>query len=248
MVTGYHYHHGERVRFFGDNEDGHSPYLGVELEVDSDERTNDIDDISDVIEEMFPRHFIWFERDGSLSYGFENITAPATYSYHESIRDNYMAMFRKIVSEGLFSYNIASCGMHVHVNRDYFTSNRQIENLLFLFDKYWDNIVIFSRRSISNINSWASRYSDTPHQIVQGMGSADRYRCVNLSNTNTIEFRVFKGTLNPDVFFATLAFVDNICRISKYSTNAEIRRVSWDDIVPDSAKDFWEKVKNRRVE
>lgn len=248
MVEGYHYHHGERIHFFGDDEDGHSPFLGVELEVDAQNSTRDVDDISDEIEEMFPRHFIWFEHDGSLSYGFENITAPATYGYHKSIRDKYMNMFRKIVSEGLCSYNTGSCGMHVHVNKNYFTSNSQIENLLFLFDKYWDNIVIFSRRSSDGIRSWASKYNATPHEIVEDMGFGDRYRCVNLSNSNTIEFRIFKGTLNPDVFFATLAFVDSICRISKYSTKQEIRRISWEDIVPDSAMDFWNKVKNRRVD
>lgn len=78
-VYGYHHHHGDSLKFFGDNKNNSLPFLGVELEVDSERSIrSDPDDISDYIEDMFPRSFIYFEDDGSLDYGFENITAPAT--------------------------------------------------------------------------------------------------------------------------------------------------------------------------
>lgn len=248
-VYGYHHHHGDSLKFFGDNKNNSLPFLGVELEVDSERSVrSDPDDISDYIEDMFPRSFIYFEDDGSLDYGFENITAPATFDYHKSLFTNYCDAFKYILSEGLFSYNVKSCGLHVHFNRNYFDNNEQLENLLYIFDKYWDQIVLLSRRDKDSIGRWSAKYNDTPQKIVEFMYNLSRYHCVNLSNTDTIEIRIFKGTLNPYVYFATLAFVNEIIKISKYKSIDEIRSMKWEDFLPDETKALWEKVKNREVE
>jgi hypothetical protein len=45
-----------------------------------------------------------------------------------------------------------------------------------------------------------------------GKASAGRYDVLNTSNTNTVEFRLFKGTMNPDSIFRYLEFVDAIVR------------------------------------
>ena len=43
----------------------------------------------------------------------------------------------------------------------------------------------------------------------------DRHVAINLTNENTIEFRIFRGTLNPKRFLATLQFVDALCHFVK---------------------------------
>ena len=76
--------------------------------------------------------------------------------------------------------------------------------------------------------------------------SLDRYHAINLTNRNTIEFRMFRGTLNIETFFATLQLVDNIVRYVKEHTNNDIQSLQFTDLlVTDEMKSYWERVKNR---
>ena len=74
----------------------------------------------------------------------------------------------------------------------------------------------------------------------------DRYYAVNLSNDDTIEFRLFRGTLNPDSFLATLELVNTIVCYSR--SDKSIDGMTWDDLlVTDRLKAYWETVKGRVV-
>ncbi|HCB96026.1 MAG TPA: zinc-binding protein, partial [Ruminococcus sp.] len=53
---------------------------------------------------------------------------------------------------------------------------------------------------------------------------------VNLENTNTIEFRIFKGTLNINTFLAAIQFVVTISSFAKKIKLADIPFTSWRDI------------------
>ena len=75
-----------------------------------------------------------------------------------------------------------------------------------------------------------------------------RYNCINLQNEATIEFRIFKGTLNPSSFFATLELVNNICKFALSHTADEVNAMSWSDLLDgEEIADFWERVKDRIV-
>jgi len=70
-----------------------------------------------------------------------------------------------------------------------------------------------------------------------GKGSAGRYDVLNTSNDNTIEFRLFKGTMNPDSVFRFLEFVDAVTRFVQFTSAADsglsyVRFVEW--LVKDS--------------
>ena len=58
--------------------------------------------------------------------------------------------------------------------------------------------------------------SDTESEIVDKVKNtkyAGRYQGINLQNDNTVEFRMFRGTLKLNTFIAALQFVDCICKI-----------------------------------
>ena len=223
------------------------PYLGVELEVD---KGGESDDTADKVKDIMGHDFIYQERDGSIRDGFENITQPATLEYHESKEDAYRAMFRYLVKKGYRSHNTSTCGLHVHFNRSFFNGNedKYIERLLCIVDKFWDNLTKFSRRTSANIDRWAKKYNKEPTEILAEMHGhyIDRYYAVNLSNDDTIEFRLFRGTLNPNSFFATLELVNAIVCYSR--SDESIDRMTWDDLlVTDRLKAYWETVKDRVV-
>lgn len=58
-----------------------------------------------------------------------------------------------------------------------------------------------------------------------------RYVAVNLENDDTIEFRLFRGTLRYKTFIATLQLVDEICFYAINLSDKEIEEITWSDFV-----------------
>lgn len=246
-IHSYHHSHGNELIFFGGNDNGKELFLGVELEVDDG---SDREDTAREMKNAMPTDFITMENDGSLDDGFENITQPATLDYHLSIRNNYEKMFQIAKENGFRSHNTSTCGYHIHFNRSFFEDKEDecIAKLLYLVEKFWDELVKFSRRNYDNLNRWAKKYDKTPDEVVDDMKShnLDRYHAINLTNRETIEFRMFRGTLKSETFFATLQLVDTIVRYVKEHTNNDIQSLQFIDLlITDELKTYWERVKNR---
>ena len=82
-------------------------------------------------------------------------------------------------------------------------------------------------------------------------GNIGRYACVNLTNTDTIEFRMFRGTLKVNTILATLELVDLICQKAETMDDEQMKGLSWTDFVLEiSEKDYPELItylKERRI-
>ena len=62
-------------------------------------------------------------------------------------------------------------------------------------------------------------------------GHGGRYTCVNLQNADTIEFRMFRGTLKLNTLIATLQLVDRICDVALCLTDDDLKAMSWTTFV-----------------
>ena len=62
-------------------------------------------------------------------------------------------------------------------------------------------------------------------------GHGSRYTCVNLTNADTIEFRMFRGTLKLNTLIATLQMVDHICDAAIFMSDDELHDLSWSSFV-----------------
>lgn len=253
-ICGYHEHHSRAPIFFKTDGEENMPFFGVELEVDARDRRPDNDEIAREVLDVMPENFIYFENDGSLDDGFENITQPATLAYHESIGSNYKKMFTHIRRGGLRSHQTKTCGMHVHFNRDFFNPNEEeacVARLLYMVENFWDNIAVFSRRSRETIERWANKYNDDPAKVAknwkEGNCCYERYHAVNLCNYKTIEFRMFRGTLKYNTFIATLQFCQNLVMTAKNKTVAEIQSMQFEDLIntPELTQ-YWEEAQERK--
>ena len=58
-----------------------------------------------------------------------------------------------------------------------------------------------------------------------------RYTCVNLQNLDTVEFRMFRGTLRPNTIFATLQMLDRICDAAILLSDEEMKAMAWTTFV-----------------
>ncbi len=100
-------------------------------------------------------------------------------------------------------------------------------------EKFWPEMLRFSRRTQEQLNDWARRYGAkfTPtDQIKHAKNSnAGRYVAVNLQNYNTVEIRIFRGTLKLNTLLATLQMVNHLCSVAVSLTDEELQDMGWYD-------------------
>lgn len=58
-----------------------------------------------------------------------------------------------------------------------------------------------------------------------------RYAAVNLTCDNTIEFRLFRGSLRLETFYAALELTHYLCHLAKRLSDEEFQTMTWSDFV-----------------
>lgn len=225
------------------NEEPTEEYLGVELECDQGVYPDDTaEEVTDIMDFNGWNH-LYCKHDGSLDNGFEMVSFPCTLRYHMEVMP-WSDVMKKCISKGFRSHDTTTCGLHVHVSRKAFgnTTDEQdlaIAKTIMLIDKFWDKVVRFTRRKSDRINHWAApcniditendKFADIVDKVKKTKDKG-RYQAVNLTNYNTVEFRIFRGTLKYNTFIASLQFVSTLVRYAKQVALIDIWRVGWDDI------------------
>ena len=228
--TIHDYYYKPEPEFYGE---GSNRWFGVELEIDDAGEINSnaakIENVANCGEER-----IYCKHDGSLNEGFEIVTHPMTMDYHMN-KMPWAEILNEAKRMGYRSHQCGTCGLHVHVNRTAFgeTEKEQdevIARILYFFEKHWEELLKFSRRTHKQLKQWANRYGlkEHPQDILKhAKGDQERYTCVNLTNYHTIEFRMFRGTLKLNTLLATLQLLDRICDVALYFSDEEIKNMSW---------------------
>ena len=186
-------------------------HFGVELEIDEGGTVNsNAQKLLDIANKDAENLYI--KTDGSLDEGLKLVTHPMTLEYHLNEMP-WVEVLRKARSMGYLSHAAGTCGLHVHISRlafgcTYEQQEATIARLLYFIEKFWAELLRFSRRTQSQMNRWAARYGIrlTPsEQMNHAKNScAGRYTAVNLTNADTVEIRMFRGTLKLNTLKATL--------------------------------------------
>ena len=167
-------------------------------------------------------------------------------------------LLEKLKSMGYSSHQAGTCGLHIHVNRTSLgetDAEREatVARILYLFEKFWDELLKFSRRTHRQLERWAARYGykESPKDVLDHAKKGThngRYTCVNLENTDTIEFRMFRGTLKLNTVIATLQLVDRVCDVALCLSDDEVKRLSWTTFVSGcAAPELVQYLKERRL-
>jgi len=216
--------------FYGDG----PRYFGVELEIDEGGKdsyaANHILGVANGMAEH-----LYIKSDGSLDCGMELVTHPMTLDYHM----NYMP-WDDVLDEakhlGYLSHKARTCGLHVHISRNAFGDTEleqecTIARLLYFVEKFWPELLRFSRRTEAQINRWAARYGMklSPKEMMDCAkhSYAGRYMAVNLTNYSTVEIRIFRGTLKLNTLLATLQMVNAICDVAVFTSDEDLQTLSW---------------------
>lgn len=151
--------------------------------------------------------------DGSLNNGFEIVSHPLTYNYFRKHEDRFIDMLQALKRGKYISHNAGTCGLHIHIDRNYLgdmfdTQENNIDRLILLFETFKNELLIFSRRTKTQVDRWSSFLSSdtntTLEYIKDKKHNGSRYMAVNIQNRRTIEIRLWRGTLNINTFMATI--------------------------------------------
>ena len=178
-------------------------FLGVELEMEM----NDYGKKNLVYKELHRllhtnKNFV-LERDGSLNYGFELITQPHTY-------EKLLKTLKVVEEIPNVSAKSSRCGMHVHISKKAFKEELEQGTLILICMHLQNYFKKFSERksydfcrlylrgaTFSDIDSWNRVFSNR----------SERRMFVNLTNDNTIEFRIFQGSTDYKNIVANVQMV-----------------------------------------
>lgn len=259
IIASYHSmkDYGDIV-FYGDADRRNVLHIGFELETDSDHRV-DRQRIADGVKDILG-DFVNLENDGSLNYGFEIISHPATLEHHLSLMPKYKETFEYLIDNDMRGHDISTTGMHHHLDRRYFGAKEDssIAKLMYVFEKFHREFKIFSRRTDSQCADWCrsrkQSYNGKAGWIKQAVMESkeyssyqQRYYNINLTNANTIEIRLWKSTHNIETFEATLKFTARLAQLCRDTRAVDLAKFSFDDLLGDSPtiRAYWTRINNK---
>jgi hypothetical protein len=188
------------------NENENAPFFGIELEV---ERKNSNGLKHRYMAGLIDHEHWYFKNDGSLTDGFEIVTHPMTFNYIQQSEKTFTDSLKLLVENGYNSYDANTCGMHIHISKNNFTTWHLYRFLKFFVENK-EFIVAISQRKMEKLKKWANIEDDNDSSLIYKAkkkdGNNERYVAINLKNTATIEIRIFRGTLNINSFMKNIEF------------------------------------------
>lgn len=246
LIGGYHHNHGVWKEYKLDDEvDTEANPLtkyGYELEVEPG-RTGKYN-VTKAAKAALENINCILSHDGSLNTdGFEIVSQPQSYNYVMSKFDTYNETFKKIIEAGYVSHNSTHCGLHFHVTAPKQNRDTIVARLWLIIESYKEEFAKLSRRK--GDFSWCQFLSDRRYygnndntmksvykiaKVSKEAKDDTRYLVINDRNENTIEIRLFRGTLNALTFYADFQLVHNLFRLA-YDLTKPLTEITFKDLI-----------------
>ena len=196
-------------------------FIGIELEMEKEEspireRSETIIKILNESEEDYSDLLEW-KKDSSLEHGVEMVTAPISL---EIFKDRVVPIVEKLRENGFTSEKGGRCGNHIHISKNVFSEEAQ-SRLVLIYAKFEKQIKILSRRGTNNgycrdvLENFDNLEIENSMEIAASQKTKSKCTAINFSNKNTIEFRVFRGTMNTNKLIANIQLVQLIADWSR---------------------------------
>ena len=186
------------------------PFLGIELETDC---SGCFEDAANMLDCCFGADAD-LKRDSSIGDGGIEIAAQPQTPRFALVSYLWRDALSELSRMGATSHDAGTCGLHIHIDRAFLDAPYMACTLDRLFQTHKEEWRVFSRRTPGQIDTWSKfgtigyEYGLTPKQKREAWDKEkrryDRYQVVNLSNSETIEIRLWRGTLREKTFRATI--------------------------------------------
>jgi len=224
------YSYRPRPHFFGDG----NYYFGFELEVESNNNSRR-EGAKYVIDNLGSHAYL--KRDASLDEGFEIVTHPHTLNeYQKKFNWDCISGLRKM---GYRSWDTRTCGLHVHVSRTAFGLVKKQADVLKAqsHELRFMKLIYDNQRQIERLAGRSSSYArfndkgKLANRVKHGHQD-DRYEAVNSQNSETLEVRVFKGSLKPARVLSAIELVHASVEYTRdLKVNGSNRALKWINFV-----------------
>lgn len=225
---------------------GYGPmFFGLEIETERADSSVRVGDMAERVADLLGS-VAYLKHDGSLEEGFEIVTHPGSLDYWRS-SDRLRDALAALQSDGWRSWNTSTCGLHVHVSRAAFTSRAHLFAFALFFYRNRDQVARFSGRRAAALDRWASLNdhaigSTSYYRLIDKVNGSEcgvRYTAVNLANRDTVEIRVFRGTLDHTSVMGAIELLAALVRFTGRLTSSDVRagRLTWDEFVRSTPAD-----------
>lgn len=218
-------------KYFG--QDPNNLFFGVEIEMEN--KGNESNDrVWHMVQRADSEGFFYCKNDGSLSYGFEAITHPFSFSWMKENMNKWDIIWALKEDPTHFrAMETQTCGLHVHMTAAAFTNKHLYKFIKFFYSDYMYNfIVTLSQRDSGALEQWANldgtRFDNHTEckRLVDSFKDKNsvgrRYSAVNLTNRHTVEIRIFRGSLNQNTFFKNVEFCHAVYEFTKQASSSSI--------------------------
>ena len=223
--------------FFGEDKF----HLGFELEIEL--QRGNLQDVASMVHNSLGAR-AYMKEDGSLNNGLEIVTHPHTLEAYKLFPWDVL---KQLKSYRCRSWNTDTCGLHVHVSRKGFghtydrekfdsrTSylsavqlSRQAHEFRFM------KLIYDNERQITRLAGRTTHYAsfddkgNISSKVKQYHQSNGRYSAVNCENENTLEIRVFRGSLRKERVLSALELVHACVEYTRdLKVNGKDKNLSW---------------------
>lgn len=239
-------------RAFKTLETDNKKQVGFELEVQNTNYNIDLNKMAFLTRQNFG---CLTASDSSIGRGHEIISDITSLDNLQADKDKNKALFKYLSDNDFTSHNASGerCGLHIHINRNKLVDNYDINNaekqsefiakiciLELIFDNFKSELKAFSRRNNFNYCTFLSDSIDTKKSLDvikqnKDFGTYSSHSvAINLQHKDTIEFRIFRGTLEYDTLIASIQLCNNLVEIAKGIFNKTItnyKKLNWQYII-----------------
>lgn len=211
----------ESYRFYGHGSPD-SLYFGVEFEFEVP---------SDVPKELvvnFVRDktdFFYSKHDGSLEHGFEIVSYPFSWAYLKEHPDVFSLI--ELLRHEMRCHTPTSCGFHVHMTKGAFTRTHLYKFMEIIY-KNRKFIMNYTGRATGQMERYSRLRHSDPCLWAMAKSTPEKYHAVNLRNEDTVEVRIFRGTLLVSEFMEYMEFCKSLY---EYTKEAKLQEVTLKDFV-----------------
>ena len=249
-INGYHNYD----RHFDILETDAKKQVGFELEVQCNNRNIDLNKMAFLTRQNFG---CITASDSSIGRGYEIISDITSLDKLQADKDNNKALFKYLSDNDFVSHNAYNekCGLHIHINRNKLVDNYDINNeekqnefiakiciLELLFDNFKSELKAFSRRNDFYYCTFLGDRFDTRKSVDVINANKDftlgtwgaHSVAINVQHKDTIEFRIFRGTLEYDTLIASIQLCNNLVEIAKGifdKTITNYKKLNWQYII-----------------
>lgn len=202
---------------------GQKAYLGIEIETEA--VACSLADGVDALRRYFDEDVFYLKHDGSIEHGFEMVSHPGTIEWWHSQEEALQGAMQAMRQQGMRSWNTYTCGIHIHVSKAAFDSDRHLWVFQQLFYRNADVLEEYAGR---DTEEWGNLkvgkgYVGRAMAASRGGFGTDRYVACNLNPSRTVEIRIFRGSLNHKRVLANLDLVHAALEYSRGITFRQFR-------------------------